>query len=272
MVTSLRVFGVGRVISHCCVAVLACLTMTANAETINLVSDNFERADSDTVGNGWTEWWSTQPPGGDIVSVFGGRLRIAHNESGTNRDGGIFRPLAQTSGLTIAGTVEWFGRQPSASVALSLNSGVGLGIDSVQNALLLNFGPSQSSGGSIGVTHGNAELLRVPFNFDLAVPYNFEWVVNDDHSTDIRLWLIHQARPNQPTASTAPLSFFPQSGSQFGVMATGGAGCCIYLPYDVRFDNLVATSNVPLPSAAALLLSSLVGLGVLRGRLRGGEA
>jgi hypothetical protein len=119
--------------------------------------------------------------------------------------------------------------------------------------LILSFGPSYLASSSIILSYDTNTFVQVPFNFDLSSPYNFEWTVHNDFSTEVRLWTTSQSRPVLASASSGALNVTLRADSHLGVLASGGAGCCAYPGYDLRFDNIAVVDTTP---SASLLFRS----------------
>src|SRR5262245_22802109 len=96
-------------------AVLSLSCASAGAEL--LLFEDFNRPDSPSVGNGWSE----SSTSGDLVSLAGNRLQVQKGSPGTNLDGAIYRSFAQTSGIVISGNMEWINANPNASPFMSVN-------------------------------------------------------------------------------------------------------------------------------------------------------
>ena len=222
------------------------ITVAARAEPAILFSDDFNRDDSPSVENNWTEF-SIGPggsPGSDMVSITGNKLRITHTNHHQNRDGGIFRPFSHACGVVVSGTVQWM-NGPNGGAGVYLNSETTIGIP---RGLQMSLSPSlrdPSTPSEIRVYHEDGQLLAgVPFAFDLSTPYYFEWIVRSDCSTEVRAWAANAVKPSAPSASSPSVTLVTRANPVFIVAAEGGSGCCTYPGYDIRVDNIVVTEHV----------------------------
>ena len=221
--------------------VLLAVAVDSPAAPTVLTADDFNRADSPNVANGWTEF-SINPngsPGNDMVSVTGNRLLVTHTNNGANRDGGIFRPLSSTCGVVVSGTAQWMnGMYATPSVALNAVANwnpLGLQL-SLQN-------PVGNPNGIYVTNEGNL-VGAAPFAFNVSLPYEFEWIVLADCSSEVRVWPVGAAKPSLPSASTPAVTLVSRASPQLSVLASGGTGCCTYPGYDVRIDDIVVAEYV----------------------------
>jgi hypothetical protein len=205
--------------------------------TGSLFSDNFDRANNTALGSSWTED-SFYSSGGvlfpvDGASIQSNRLRLSHDLLGRNVDAAVYRPLSRPCGVVVTGTVEWttnFG----AGLALFLNTGRGQ-----YTGLQVLFAPALNSAPLIYLFHERTQsAAAVPFAFSLATLYRFEWAVQQDCATEVRIWRASASRPSTPTATSPRVSLASRAEPQFGIMAAGGSGCCTYPGYDVRVDDI----------------------------------
>lgn len=185
-----------------------------------LFQDDFNRPNSAAVGNGWGEdSFSPQLP--DMVSIFDNRLRIVKTPPGANRDAVAYRPFTHTCGLVVSGNVEWINGTPYGAALIGLNGSASW----VPDGFHVQLGPLEFNEYHSGIYFYNETFrLFVPFTYDLRVPYSFEWSIRGDCSSDLRLWPAYQSRPSVPTASSPPVTLYPD--------------------WEVRFDNVVISADV----------------------------
>jgi hypothetical protein len=223
------------------VASLSAATIS-QAEPTVLFFDNFNRPDSTIVGNGWIEE-SYHNNGNnvnvlDMVSIMDNRMRVTHNVYGTNNDAGLYRPFPRTCGVVVSGSVDWSMGNLAAAAIVGLNTVQSLTSLGLQLQLVPNLNDSHHI---IILYNEGVEIQRVPFTFDVTVPYNFEWTVREDCSTVVRVWKANEARPIAPTASSPSVTLVQRNNPLLMVFASGGSGCCSYPGYDVRFDDILVT-------------------------------
>jgi hypothetical protein len=220
-----------------------------------LISDDFDRPDDPNVGNGWTESSSA----GDLVAIAGNSLQVKKQAPNQNQDGVVFRPLSETSGVSVSGTFEWFSNfdgTPFVAVNGSPHW--------APFGLQLFFDGQDSQ---VQIDNGTTTVHIAPFVFLRNLAYTFEWALYDDYSTHLWLWSENESRPVASTTSSAATTLAVLAQPYFVIGGAGGAGHPNNYPdYEIRFDNIrVDALDLPEPPLSALLpVGILVLLSVLR--------
>lgn len=236
------------------------LLVGTTCDAATLVFDDFNRADSSVVGNGWDEYSITPSgtPGTDMVSVYNNQLRVAHSDYGQNRDAGIFRSFAQICGLKVSGTVEWI-TGPRSGLSLHLNGTPQFNPKGLQLIVNSEYRNQQDPlPDRIAVWNDGAPMTLQQIDIELSLPNTFEWIIHQDCSTEARVWPIGAPRPSSPLITSPAISVTPVASPHLVIQGSGGAGCCVYEPFDMRFDNLQVSEIVVDPRARLEALVALV--------------
>ena len=203
-------------------ALLLMSALPASATTVDIFTDNFNRGNSDTVGNGWTEYDHNAAD----VAIHNNQLRLRDSRSNTTIDAGV----AQLGGLDATGLQD----------------------------IMLSF-----------------DFKRNDNTSESSDKINVEWKL----STDAVWTLLFQHGLGNGASNYASVS------KALGASADNASGILIRLSTNVTdnangntegalVDNVVlsgtvteTTTTVPLPAGLPLLLSGLVGAGLI-GRKR----
>lgn len=175
-------------------------TLSMTPVSTFLVSDAFTRADSSTIGNGWTDNTDT----GDHVAIFSNRLRLRWASTPNEGIHSFYRPLSQHSGIKI--TFKWRvdaganvdGCLPFVGVrATGANNH-----DSSYGVCLLYIGQSDRvdlyiyDQGTAKV--GQTSVITTPAK---STDYNVEYLINAQNHLEARIWLASGARPASANVS-----------------------------------------------------------------------
>lgn len=162
----------------------------------NIYSDDFNRADSTTVGNGWSEW--------DYVAILSNKLRLgnaSNNNCAVYRDVGSQStfPLRMSGSFIFNGSSRAFYFQPYFTDSNCDGLGAGFTLGSTNNIVI-----HDNSFGSGFATY----LARGSYTIDAGTTY-YVWVdIEKPSSTyDCKLYLnTTNSKPSSPTLSATGIT------------------------------------------------------------------
>jgi hypothetical protein len=227
---------------------------------MSLFSDNFNRANSSSIGNGWTD----NADSGDHCQIVGNLVRWQWvNQPFNGVSHGFYRDIGQHKNLKIEFT--WVPTNDTATVD-------GL----LPEVRVLSNGSGENGYG--------AALLWVPQTDDLnlyildggtvrantlmygtvsrGTTHNVEILIDDNYWVEIRIWRpsLSESRPSSPNLS------FNNSGSPYTPSASGSNfmmnafhGSSASFSVTVNVDDLVITDTTPNAGGSTIML---MGLGI----------
>ena len=164
-------------------------------------SDDFNRTDSNTVGNGWSE----DEVNGTSFEIASNQLNMI-NTSGAGGGRSIYRVGSEQNNIKLSGTFKidswtdgsgdsWGGiigvHGPSSDPAQFFASSFGLHFNIENNAVEL-------------VDNGwEAVDASTSWTYTVGTTYDWEFIINQDYSVEIRLWGSTSSRPSTPTLSAS---------------------------------------------------------------------
>lgn len=208
-------------------------------------SDNFNRADSNTVGNSWSEG---NDSGG--TNSFTTEANAADNGINSNQlrqqGNNTFSPVCSRTDITPQKQITITGKLtfPTATS------------DNLQMALLtLMTNPTRNSGYGILFNASGSGLLSIIDNgttknsvvqdFVPGTQYSFEVVINSKNHVDVYVWLTAGSKPATPTLTfnNSGATYTPTaSGSRFGVVSSNNSDST---RRDFLWDDLSVIENPP---------------------------
>lgn len=164
--------------------------------------DDFDRTDSNSVGNGWAELELVSSP--DSARILTNRLNFPDADAAV-----AYRPNGGDAGRRNV-SVTWLFRKGSDSTNLMEVDAVSVAHNGlIQNARHgLNVRWSVGAG-SIEIADENDVQGGASFPFTLDTDYRFEWNVCSDYSSSVRVWRSSDERPTLPVVESG--AFLPES-------------------------------------------------------------
>lgn len=216
---------------------------------ISILSDNFDRTDSSTIGNGWTD----NTDSNDHVKISSNKLRFIWASQGQDGHHTIYRSLSQQNNITVSftwklgsntnidGAFPYLGVRSSSSNDISHSYGP-----------YLQYSPGDNSIGFFVLDNGSFATIQpsVLSHPQKDADFNVEFNVDSNNWIYFRMWPATSTRPTSPTAS------FTNSGSPYTPNANGsnllidaetGSGNPYNATIDV--DNLLITTPSTTTSA-----------------------
>lgn len=200
-------------------------------------SDNFNRADSNTVGNNWSE--------NEIAAancrILSNKLREGNATSGAIQS--VYQDIGANNGLKVTGKFKVThnaatGRETHNIITFLSSSGsAGVGVNFIKRG-------SDGSGDAgnffrISIVDVTQKSLTSKNSLsDATGDIEFEIIINTDYSMEVRVWLASDSRP--ATADATQTAFTPtSSGSNFsiGFASVSSPGAT------VDFDDISVTST-----------------------------
>lgn len=228
-------------------------------------SDNFNRADSSVVGNGWNEYMYDS---GGFSGVVNNQLKI---DNGTNEgigDNFVYYDLGTTldsavvSGVfstNVTGSTFYIGINATTAEITRGNAywwytygkgyGMGIGHPSFTYYIL-------DKNGRIG----NTSVLKTgPCSLVANQRYEFEMLYGNDKSLEVRLWTEGSSRPENPTFFYTPgtIPQFTGTNLAIGVSDEGS----------LTLDNLLVTTQV-VPEASTIFAIAIGFLGFVMVKIK----
>ena len=197
----------------------------------NIFADTFTRANSNTVGNGWSELQvDASNPG--IASN-----QLSHNTSNVGvayRNIGSYNNIIVTFKLTVPTSPN------SDGVGFAIrHDGSNRNTDCQTNFLSIGL---NLAGGSFKVCDGTTVKGSTNFTFVTSTQYNFEWVVTSANYMEIRVWKTGTSRPLAPNL-IIPAFTVGATGVNYAFGGREITGSTLW--DDFSMDNLITTASHP---------------------------
>ncbi len=190
-----------------------------------IFSDNFNRTDSNTVGNGWDEIEVNDPPDDADGVILSNQL--VFNSAGNNaavalRQGTNFTNIMVSFKFTTgtATNVDGFSLRHTDTATADRGFGVG-------ERIVFNGSADTVSIADVGGTQASAS-----FDFVALTQYNIEWVIDANNYMEVRVWPTGSTRPYAPTLRA---SFTPDTTNSYWAFGDR---------FDARYDDFVVSNLV----------------------------
>ena len=185
---------------------LASSTLNHKAPPMTLFSDDFNRSDSNTIGNGWSEgvytFWTDEQGYPESNAISGNTAR--QGSADPTYDGGtISRTYSgQTTDVKITGRFTWVSANAFVFLKSTVNtwaSGWGMVLD----------------GSNVIVRDGGSDKASASFSLTGGISYDYEIDVDSNNHMSIYLWATSGSKPGTPTVS------FTNGGNPYTTTETG---------------------------------------------------
>lgn len=248
--------------------VYALLLVSSSVNGAVLFADNFDRVNSDSVGNGWMEH------GGGFNGIENNRLNLDNGSNGRIGDNFAYIDLGATlTGVIVSGVAQYDVKGPAASESFYI------GLNALESDILSDSNgtiwSTDGAGFGIEVNFGNHTIYAIDETVTAAhvdaldtgvhgltqlVDFNFELVYGSDGSLGVTLWDVGMDKPSTETylytpGVSGPAPVFSGSHLVFGITDEG----------ELQVDD-VSVSAVPLPAAIWMFGAGLVCLCGFGGR------
>ena len=186
--------------------------------------DNFDRGDSGTVGNGWSE---TDPSG--VLGIKDDKLNW---DAAADNDAYAYRTGDEHNGIKVTFTLKYV-TESNADIfcakVLSDSSGYASG-----------FGLYYHASTNRLYIHGTADSTYETWNPTAGTLYNVEMLIGLDYATEIRVWADGDSRPGSATVSVGATTPNYQTGTNWQIGGNTGGGN----PLDIEVNNYLVETNI----------------------------
>lgn len=195
---------------------------------VGLFSDAFDRADSTTIGNGWTE---VATAGADLAQIISNKLRL-RNDAGNNRDVGVYRSQTRGNDLIIFGRYKITTDNTGIIFEVCVN---GVADETRNNSVAMQI---RRSDNTVHVMDGGTSKGNAASGLNATDEFYYEIQITTGYAIDVRIWATTGSRPSAATLSIAGFTPATNNSNWKFTHTTGGTSAAAVDFAEIYFGNL----------------------------------